>query len=150
MKFGIVSTKFFMLLTMVLLSICLSGNVSGQSGTSGVRGTVVDQNGAAVAGATVRLSNPDTGFSRSATTSEEGKFNFPGIQAATYRIEVESVNFKKLVSTNVQALVDLPIELNLALEPGDVTAVVEVTANAIDSVVNTQDASLGNNFDEYA
>ncbi|MEJ7847776.1 MAG: carboxypeptidase-like regulatory domain-containing protein [Pyrinomonadaceae bacterium] len=79
MKFSIASTKFLSLLTLLLLSICLSGNVSGQAGTSGVRGTVTDQNGAVVAGATVTLMNPDTGFNRSTVTSDEGAFNFPGI-----------------------------------------------------------------------
>lgn len=146
MKFSVVSTKFFTLLTMTLLSICLSGNAFGQAGTSGIRGTVSDQNGAAVAGATVRLLNADTGFNRSVTTSEDGKFSFPGIPPATYRVEVEATNFKKLVNSNVQALVDLPISIDLALEAGNVNVVVDVTANTIDSVVNTQDASLGNNF----
>ncbi len=146
MKFSIASTKFFMLMAMALLSICLSGTAIAQSGTSGVRGTVTDQNGATVAGATVRLSNPANGFNRSATTADDGTFNFPGIPPSTYMIEVEASNFKKLVNSNVQALVDLPIAVNLSLEAGDVSAVIDVTANTIDSVVNTQDASLGNNF----
>ena len=146
MKFSIVSTKFFTLLTMVLLSICLSGNASAQSGTTGIRGTVADQNGAAVAGATVRLLNPGTGFNRSGTTSEDGKFNFPGIPPATYRLEVEAAGFKKSSTTDVQALVDKQTTIPVKLEIGDVSALVEVSADGIESIVNTQDASLGNNF----
>lgn len=118
-----------------------------QAGTTGVSGTVRDQNGAAVPGATARLINPATGFERTVTTSAEGKYAFPGIPPATYRLEVEAGNFKKLVNSKVQALVDLPTEVNVTLEPGAVTAVVDVTTDNIEAIVNTQDASLGNNFE---
>lgn len=146
MKLSSLGAKFLTLLALALFTISLADNAIGQAGTSGIRGTVVDQNSAAVAGANVKITNPATGFNRAMVTTEDGKFSFPGIQPATYRVEVEAANFKKLVNNNVQALVDLPIEVNLALEPGDVTAIVNVTSNNIESVVNTQDASLGNNF----
>lgn len=135
-----------MLLAFAFVLVALPLSALGQSGTSSVRGQVADQNGAAVAGATVTLSNPSTGFTRSMVTNEDGSYSFPGIPPATYRLEVSAPSFKKSVNSNVQALVDSPIEINVALEPGDVSAVVDVTANTIDAVVNTQDASLGNNF----
>ncbi len=43
-------------------------------------------------------------------------------------------------------MVDNPIEVNVPLELGDVSAVVDVTSSNIESIVNTQDASIGNNF----
>jgi len=140
------STGTLAFLTVAVLFLFVAGSALGQAGTSSVSGTITDQNSAAVPGATVRLSNPDTGFSRSATTSADGKYSFPGIPPATYRVEVEAANFKKLVNANVRALVDSPFELNLVLELGDVTAVVDVTSNTIESVVNTTDATQGNNF----
>lgn len=146
MNYSVMRTKVFATLAVLLFSAFLFSDAQAQSGTTAIRGTVSDQNGAAVPGATVRLTNPATGFERSVTTNDEGKYGFPGIPPATYRIEVEANNFKKLVNSNVQALIDLPIEVNLTLEPGAVTAVVDVTSNTIESVVNTQDASLGNNF----
>ena len=146
MKFSIVKTKVILFLTLMLFSVFLVSSINAQSGTTGISGTVTDQNGAAVPGATVTLTNPATGFNRSVTTDSDGKFNFPGIQPATYRLEVQANSFKKLVNTSVQALVDSPIEVDLPLEPGDVSAVVDITSNTIESVVNTQDASLGNNF----
>jgi hypothetical protein len=146
MRFQNVNSRVFMLLTIALFLVVLPLGLIAQSGTSGVRGTVSDQNGAAIAGATVTLQNPGTGFNRSVVSGEDGSFNFPGIQPATYRLEVAAATFKKTVNSNVQALVDTSIEVNVALEPGDVSAVVDVTANTIDSIVNTQDASLGNNF----
>src|SRR5437868_5911338 len=146
MKFSIVKTKVFLFLVMMLFSVLFVSSIDAQSGTSGIRGTVVDQNGAAVPGATVKLTNPATGFNRSATTDTDGKFNFASIPPSTYKIEVEAANFKKSVNSSVQALVDLPIEISFQLVPGDVSAIVDITSNNIESVVNTQDASLGNNF----
>ena len=139
-------TRLFTTLLCVGLVAILYVGASAQSGTSGVSGTVNDQNGAAVAGATVRLVNPATGFDRTSITTEDGKFAFLGIAPAKYQIEVQASNFKKTINSNVAVLVDLPIDLAITLQPGDVSAVVNITSDTIDSVVNTQDASLGNNF----
>jgi hypothetical protein len=138
--------RIFLGLCVLLFSVFITGIVKAQSGTTGITGTVTDQNGAAVPGASVKLINSATNFNRTATTDSDGKFSFLGIQPATYRIEVEAANFKKLVNSNAQALVDSPLVLNLTLEPGDVSAVVDVTSSTIESVTNNQDASLGNNF----
>lgn len=118
-----------------------------QSGTTGISGTVADAQGAAVAGATVTLNNPGKGFSRNTVTNENGVYNFATIPPDTYNIQVEKAGFKKSVQTNVQALIDSPIEINISLQVGDVGEIVTVTADTIDSIVNTQDASIGNNFE---
>ncbi len=107
---------------------------------------MTDQTGAAVPGTTVTLTNPNTGFKRTVTTGNDGKYNFPGIPSGTYQLEAAAGNFKKTLKRDIQALVDLPIEISLTLEAGDVSAVVDVTSDTIESVVNTQDATIGNNF----
>ena len=118
MKFSIIKTKVFLFLVTMLFSVLFVSSINAQSGTTGISGTVTDQNGAVVPGATVKLTNAATGFNRSLTTNTDGKFNFASIPPATYRIEVQADKFKKLVSSNVQALVDSPIELTLPLEAG--------------------------------
>jgi len=136
----------FLGFTAVLFSVFLGGNVNAQSGTTGVRGTVVDQAASVVPGATVRISNEERGFTRSVVTDGNGRYNFASIPPATYRLEVEATGFKKLVNSNVQARVDSPTELNLTLEPGSVSAVVDVTGGSIETIVNNQDATIGNTF----
>lgn len=131
---------------LLCILVTVSGALFAQSGTSGVRGTVTDQNGAIVAGASVRVTNPAKGFERSVTTDSDGKYNFSSLPPDTYQIEVQAGGFKKLINTNVQLLIDSPIVVDLVLEAGDVSAVVSVTASSIESIVNTQDASVGNNF----
>ncbi len=146
MNIKILKKGISLTLWIMLISAFLVGDVNAQSGTSKVNGTITDQTGALVPGATVKLLNPETGFNRTTTTNEQGIYSFPAIPPATYRIEVEASSFKKTVNSNVQALVDKTIEVNIALEPGDVSAVVNVTTNTIDSIINTQDATIGNNF----
>lgn len=146
MNFSNFRTKTLLFATTTIFALLLVGNVFAQSGTSGISGTVTDANGAAVPGATVTISQAEIGFSRSQTSGDDGRFKFAGIPPGKYKVEVKAANFKTLSQTNVQALVDLPIDLKLALEAGDVSVVVDVTADSISSVVNTQDASLGNNF----
>lgn len=146
MNISVLKTKVFLVLTAVFISVLFAGSINAQSGTATINGTVTDLTGAAVPGATVRLTNPATGLSRTVVTNQQGGYSFPSIQPATYRIEVEAGNFKKAVKSDIQALVDTTNETNFTLEPGDVSAVVDVTTDDIKSVVNTQDASLGNNF----
>ena len=147
MKSSVVSNQLRTLAGALILVFATCLVSSGQSGTTGVSGIVTDSAGAAVPGATIKLIDPETGFSRTTTTSSDGKYNFPGLQPATYRLEVTAANFKKLINSNVKALVDTPIEINPVLQAGDVTAVVDVTSDNIESVINTQDASIGNNFE---
>jgi len=117
-----------------------------QTGSSSVRGSVQDPQGNVVVGATVTLSNPETNFTRTATTGDSGQFTFESISPGTYRLEVEAKGFKKAILNDLRALVSKPTEVTVPLEVGAVTESVSVTAGANESIINTQDASLGNNF----
>ncbi|MEZ5429239.1 MAG: TonB-dependent receptor [Pyrinomonadaceae bacterium] len=146
MSFNTFKVRVLITLSAMLVSVLLAGTISAQTGTSGIRGTVKDQQGAVIPGATVKITNPGTGFTRNVVTNDDGSYNFPGIPSGTYTIEVTASNFKKSIVRDAEALVDNPLNQDITLEPGDVTAIVDVTANSIESVVNTQDASIGNNF----
>ncbi len=146
MSFKSVRTKVFLSILTVIFSVTIVENINAQSGTTKVSGVIKDQQQATVPGANVILTNPNTGFTRTVTTNAAGIYSFPSIPSGTYQIEISANNFKKSIVRDIQALVDNPIEVNVALELGDVSAVVDVTSNNIESVVNTQDATIGNNF----
>lgn len=146
MNISALKTKALLIFAAIFISAFSFETINAQSGTTGISGTITDQSGAVVPGATVKIINPATGFSRSVVTENGGKYNFPSILPATYQIEVEATNFNKAVRRDVQALVDNPIEIDISLEPGDVSVVVDVTTGDIESVVNSQDARIGNNF----
>src|SRR3954452_21626353 len=112
--FGICLKPFSCLL---LLLICISA--SAQTGASAIRGTIQDQQGAAVAGATVNLTNADKNFSRTQPTNEEGAYAFTAVPPGTYRIEVKAQGFKSVSVSDIQALVDTAAAVDLKLEVGN-------------------------------
>ena len=126
--------------------VMMVGSAIAQSGTSAIKGVVTDQTGAIVPGATVTITNAAKGFKRTTTTSNDGSYAFPGIPPATYKIEVSADNFKKAVNASLQASIDSTLTFNIALEAGAVSETVTVTSNTIESIVNTQDATIGNTF----
>jgi hypothetical protein len=126
--------------------LTVSTLISAQTGTTSLRGTVSDSSGAAVSKAKVTLSGAERGFERSVATGDSGGYEFVQLQPGTYQLTVEMAGFRKHSQKAVQLLVDNPTTINVKLEVGAPTEVVEVTAEG--AVINTTDASLGNAFDE--
>ncbi len=130
-----------------LLSILtIFGDVLAQTGTSSVRGTILDRQGNVVAGAAVTLINTENNFTRTQNTNEDGGYTFAAVPPGTYRVEAEAPNFKKVVVNQVYALVDTPVDVDLQLEPGDLSETITVTAST-DAPLNTTDATIGNTFE---
>ncbi len=102
------------------LSLIFVGAAQAQSGRATVKGLVKDQQGNVVAGATVTLSDQNKNFSRTQTSNQDGVYVFTAIPPGTYRIEVEAGGFKKTVISDVQAAVDTTIDVDAALEVGQV------------------------------
>src|SRR4051812_32571680 len=134
------------LLCAIVLSLLATTSAPAQTGTSSVRGTVMDAQGNVVLGAALTLVNTETNATRTQTSNDSGQFVFDLIPPGAYRLEAEARGFKKAVMTDVRALIAKPMEVNVQLEIGDVTESVTVAANNNEVLLNTQDASLGNNF----
>src|SRR6478735_3645315 len=66
----------------------------GQTFRGGINGTVTDQSGAVVPGATVEATEPATGVSRKAITSSAGEYSFQDMQLGAYTIKVSVTGFK--------------------------------------------------------
>lgn len=103
----------------------------GQSTTGTMSGNVVDSAGAAIAGATVTITDPAKAFSRTATTNTDGVFVAAQLPPATYVVTVERDGFKRVEKTGV--VLNAADQLNagsFALEAGAVSETVTVTADA--------------------
>lgn len=135
--------KSFVALMVILM---VASAAYAQAGRSTVKGTVRDQQGNVVAGATVTLANADQNFNRTQTTSSDGAYVFTTIPPGTYTLTVEAATFKKLVIGDVQALVDTTIEVDAAVEVGAVSETVNITSGG-DAPLNTSDATIGNSFE---
>jgi hypothetical protein len=134
------------LLFALLASLMLAPASYAQSGNSTVKGTVKDQQGNVVKGATVTLTNAEKNFNRTYTTNEDGVYIFNAIPPGTYKLDVEVSGFKKVSLSNVEALVDTPTVKDVQLEIGAVTETVSVSA-ASEAPLNTSDASIGSSFE---
>lgn len=117
-----------------------------QSGTASIGGTVFDRQNQLISGAAVTLSNSSKGFSRTAITNESGTFSFPGIEPGVYRLKIDMNGFKKFIQTDVLAIIDTPTEISAVLEIGDINETVNVISDSVESLRNTQDATIGNPF----
>lgn len=119
------------LLTTVTLSVilfALNGLVLAQETTGTVSGNVKDQNGASVAGAQVTVADPARGFQQTYSTSEEGTFTATLLPASVYTVTVELQGFKKHVQDNLVLNVNDRQILEIVLEPGQVSEIVNVAS----------------------
>jgi len=73
----------------------------GQTGQGNIVGSVTDATGAAIAGVTVRATNPQTGFSYNSVTNDEGIYRISYVNPGTYELSYEMQGFKKLTRSNI-------------------------------------------------
>ena len=77
----------------------------GQTINGTITGNVVDQQGSAIAGATVTVKNVQTGLERSAVANDNGYFRIAGLPVATYSVRVEASGFAARTNESVQVSV---------------------------------------------
>lgn len=120
----------FTFLMVLIASFSLLGMLAvGQTINGTISGTVTDQQGAVIQGATVTAKNPDTGFSRTVATDNDGNFKFSALPVANYQVRVEKTGFKAAVNESVTATVGSDTDVRFQLEAGSVDVVVEVTSS---------------------
>src|ERR1700730_18664395 len=103
----------------------------GLGGAGTVQGTVKDPTGGVMVAVTVDISNPVTGFKRSATTDAAGKFVFGNLAPNPYRLEVTAQGFDRL-TRDVDVRSAVPIDLDLSLQLAGTTESVQVVGTAED------------------
>src|ERR1700733_6492416 len=79
-----------------LLLFLFSAPLWAQVTSGTITGQVQDASGAVISGASVTISNPSNGLTRTVTTSENGEFVAPNILPGPYNITVELKGFKRL------------------------------------------------------
>jgi carboxypeptidase family protein len=129
----------------LLLSLCvvllLLAPVYAQKITGTISGVVTDPSGAVVAGATVAITNTETGLKRTTTTSTAGEYTAPDLPPGTYRVVISQANFKESVTDKVELHVSSSAIVNAQLQVGKSSEQVTVEADTIQ--VQTDNASLG-------
>src|SRR5262245_37306293 len=132
-----------------IMFMLLAGSLSsvwGQVVTATFHGTIVDPNGAVVPGATVTATNTTRGTSISRKSDDGGLVTFTSLPLGDYTIAVEATGFKTLTRMNLNLSAGEEMRLTLALESGQLSDKVVVTAEA--PLINTSNAEQRTNLEE--
>ncbi|HEV2915824.1 MAG TPA: TonB-dependent receptor [Pyrinomonadaceae bacterium] len=135
-------------LALLFFTLCLVTVALAQATTSTITGEIKDANGATVAGAEVTARHIETGLARTTTSTDDGRFVFPGLPVGVYEITAEHSGFQKLVHRDVNLTVGETLSIDLTMVVATVSAEVEVTGGEV--LVNTQTQELSYLVNERA
>jgi hypothetical protein len=115
--------------------------VIAQSTDASVSGTAVDPTGASVPGVSIVITNARTGVAFRTMSNDVGAYSFPTLPAGEYRLEAEKQGFRRLTLGGIRLEVGARVNIDLRLELGATTEIVEVSADA-DNPVSYVTASM--------
>ena len=107
--------------------------------TNAIVGQVRDTTNAVVPGATVTITNHETGLKRSARTDDAGRFNFPQLKPGTYSVTVEDQGFEPGKNDNVVAGLGQKQTVDFTFQVARSNEVVEVSSEA--PLINPENAN---------
>ncbi len=137
-KWKIAVAVFFLTFGLAFLS-CAPLFAQGTAGR--ILGTVTDQSGGAIAGATVVVTDVDRNVPRTLTTGQAGEYDAPNLLPGNYKVHAEAKGFKGFDRTGVFLEVSGELRINLVMQPGEVSQTITVNEEA--PMVETTNAELG-------
>jgi hypothetical protein len=114
--------------------------------SSAIEGTVVDPQAGVIPGATVSITNEETGVTYTLTTTEAGYYRQPSLPGGFYTVRISLSGFKTAVQEHIRVQVAETKTINLTLETGAVEEQVTVTATA--PLVETSQARVSGVIEE--
>jgi hypothetical protein len=111
-------------------------------------GVVQDASGAAIPGAEVTLTNPETSFTQITKSNASGEYVFSPIKIGTYAVTVKAQGFEQMTQKNIAVNIGQRADVNITLKPGAVSETVTVTAAP--PLLQTQNSSTGETFTTQA
>jgi hypothetical protein len=133
LRYGIVLASMFLL---------VSGLALAQSGTTcAIGGKVIDDQGAPLPGAQVKLTSPDQiGGAQSKLTNAEGRFRFASLLRGTYTLEASLQGFDTAKRADIKVFVGETITIDLVLTIGKLEQ--EITVTGVAPVVDVKDSQM--------
>jgi len=123
----------------VVLTLCQPAFSQGNLGR--LMGTVTDQTGGVIAGASVSVVDVQRGVSRTLVTDDSGDYSAPSLIPGQYELRVEAAGFNKFNRQNIIIEVGQELRVDASLTPGSQTQTVTVTESVPD--ITTTNATLG-------
>lgn len=127
--------------TVVLAFYALPPSAFCQVDTGEILGTVKDTSGAVIPGATVTLTNQDTGQVATTVSGAGGEYTFSPVKLGHYSVVAEFKGFQRVEHTGITVDVQQRVIVEVVLPPGQITQTVVVTGEP--PALQTQDASVG-------
>jgi hypothetical protein len=124
---------------LAILSLCLPAFSQANAGR--IIGSITDQSGGAMAGATVTITDIQRGTSRTLTSDDSGEYSAPNLTPGTYKVHVEAKGFKATERPSVILEVGGEVRVDLVLQPGEQNQTITVTEAL--PLVETTNAELG-------
>lgn len=134
----------FIIISVIVLLLSVAG--FGQTNRGGITGTVTDQKGAAVPGATVTITNIGTNQKVVLTTSDDGAFTANSLDPVLYNVTVEASGFKKSLVQNVKVDTATSATVNVLLEVGTVAEQVSIVAE--NQTINADSGTVSQTISE--
>ena len=119
----------------------MSAAMAWGQATAQIHGVVQDMSGAAVAGATVKATQTETGLTRTATSEADGGYVLTNLPIGPYNVEFTKDGFTTAVQSGIVLQVNSDPAVTVALRVGAVTERVNVEANA--TQVETRSVGVG-------
>jgi curli biogenesis system outer membrane secretion channel CsgG len=119
--------RVFAALALGLAMAFAAGTAMGQGTAGSISGTVADSTGAVVPGATVTISDPVSGYTRTATSDSTGKFRFFNVPFNPYKVTVTEKGFQQF-NKNVDLASGIEVTVPVALALATANSVVTVDA----------------------
>jgi len=129
----------------LFLSVAL---IHAQANLGRISGTITDQTGGAMVGATVTVLDTQRGISRNLTTDDAGEYVAPNLTPGTYTVSVESKGFKTGERAGILLETGKDLRIDLTLQPGDQDQKIVVTEEV--PLVETTNATLGGTLSNQA
>ena len=86
---------------LAVLCFALAPPAFGQAGRSEINGTIFDQAKAVLPGANITITDENTGLTRTAVSSNEGRFVVPTLRPGTYTVKAELAGFQTAIRTGM-------------------------------------------------
>ena len=136
------SKKLFLVCVLIFLGLSAIP-VSAQNAATGVIvGQVTDQTGAAIPGASVKLTDLSTNSTTNTSSNEAGRYTFPTVPPGTYDLVVTREGFALAKVPAIKVDVGMALTMNVALAIGQTTTIVEVSVDA-GAELQTTNATVG-------
>ncbi|HEY2121017.1 MAG TPA: TonB-dependent receptor [Candidatus Acidoferrum sp.] len=137
-------SAFLTVLCMVTFMVCSPAMPQGSSGR--ILGTVTDPSGAAIAGATVTITDVQRGTTRTLTTDSGGEYVAPGLLPGTYSVRADAKGFKAFERQNVLLETGKDLQIDIGLQTGSASEIVTVTEEVplVDATSTTLGGTLSN------